>query len=153
MNRPFVAYVCCKGVGILYDIMCNGVAVGKASVKREGLYYCIHYKCNLPQKGIFRVMVTESHNTYDLGICVPDGDVYSGTTRIPCKRFYSNDLVFTLMSDDKIVCVPIMGGEPFLYLDKLNAARLCNTNGQLEIIINPIQVQPDSDRNRKYQNK
>ena len=153
MNRPFAAYVCCKGVEILYNVMCNGVVVGKASVKREGLYYCIRYKCNLPQKGIFRVVVKESRNTYDLGICVPDGDAYSGTTRVPCKRFNTNDFSFTLVTDDKTVCIPVMGGEPFLYLDKLSAARLNNTNGQLEIIIDPIQVQPDNDQNRRYQNK
>ena len=153
MNHPFVAYVCCKGVEILYNIMYNGVAVGKASVERVGMYYCVHCRCNLPKKGIFRVVVTESHNTYDLGICVPDGEAYSGMTRVPCNRFSGNDFAFALMSDDKTVRIPIMGGKPFLHLNKLNAARLSSTNGQPEIIIDPIRVPPDNDRNRKYRNK
>ncbi len=137
----------------MHNIFWKGIAVGNATIKKEGLYYCIHCKCDLPQKGIFRVVVADTGNAYDLGICVPDGDLYSCVTRIPCKRFCSNALVFTLVSNDKTVGVPIGNGKFFAHLDKLNAARLQYTNGQPEIIIGPIQGPQDNDRSRRYQNR
>ena len=137
----------------MYEILWNGQPVGKASINQEGLYYRINCSCHLPEKGIFRVLVSDGDNTYDLGICVPDGNANTCVTRISRKRFNGNNLKFVL-SDRKIgVPIPVMTGKPFKYLDKLNTARLRCANGQLEIIIDTIPDQQDNGRNLKHQRR
>ena len=137
----------------MYNVMWNGIAVGNVVVIKEGLYYRICCKCNLPDRGRFRILATAAGNILDLGICVPNGDAYCCVTRVPCKRFCGNAPVFTLINGDKSEGIPIADGQPFAHLDKLNTARLRHTNGQLQIITNPIQVPQGNDRNQEYPHK
>ena len=134
----------------MFDVLWNGRIVGTANILKEGLYYRFICRCNLPHKGIYRVVVTEGDNRYDLGICVPDKNDYVCICRIPCKRFCGWDFCFVLTDDCGNMTIPVMPNNPFLYLDKLEAARLQITNGQPEIIIDLFQAPQDSGQNREY---
>lgn len=137
----------------MYEIFWKGSRVGNATIYKEGLYYRINCSCNLPKTERFRVTVTDGDNTYDLGICVPAGNVYSCVASMPCKRFSGSDFIFTITDGAEKKVVPVDAGEPFSYLDKLSTARLQYANGQPEIVINAVQDQQDNDQNPIHQHK
>ena len=99
------------------------------------------------------MQVTDESNTYDLGICVPEGKVYTCVARVPCKRFLGNTFSFTLTDGGERLSVPIADGKPFTHLDKLSAARLRFANGQPEIVIGPIQAPQDNGQNPTHPSK
>lgn len=138
----------------MYDIMMDGISVGQATVEKEGLYYCFACTC-IPQKeGVHRIHVCDGENVRDLGICVPDGNVFRLSTRIPVKYFCDGNWSFVLSDTPRIEkVVPVKEDEPFSYLEQLNTARLQNTNGQPEIILPTVQDQPDSGLSQEYPNK
>ena len=125
----------------MYEILWKDEPVGKAIINIEGLYYCINCSCYLPGAGIFRITVADGSNTYDLGICVPNGSEYSCVTRIPRKRFCSDNFKFILTDGKTGTSVLVATGKPFAYLDRLDTARLRWVNGQPEILIDPIPDQ------------
>lgn len=137
----------------MYQITWNGSSVGNAELHKEGMFYRFLCRCRLPNKGLYRVIVTDGENKYDLGICVPEGNGYSCVARVPCNQLKGNNLSFALMGSEEKRGITIASGKPFAHLDKLNAARLHFANGLPEIMINPIQDQQDSDLSQTHQNK
>ena len=137
----------------MYKIYWNGSPVGNAAIYKEGMYYRFCCYLHLPEAGAYRVSVTAGRNTYDLGICVPEGSVYSCVARMPYKRFSSDNFSFAVTVGVGRITAPVITGKNFEHLDKLSAARLRYTNGQPEIVIDPIQDQQDSDPNQKHQHR
>ena len=118
----------------MYKITLNGEQVGQAQVEREGLYYKITCICSFPDNEIHKIFVGDGESVVKLGVCVPNGNQFTLSTRVPIKYLPGDDLYFTIASN----CpsdIPISSGKPFAYLDKLETARLQITNGQPSIII------------------
>lgn len=137
----------------MYQITWKGNQVGNAEIRKEGMFYRFSCRCYLVNKGVYRIAVTDGQNKHDLGICVPDGSGYSCVARLPCNRLNGTVFTFLLTDGKKKEGIPILAATPFFYLDKLNTARLRITDGQPEIIIDPVQDQQDSDPNQVHQNK
>lgn len=136
----------------MYDILMDSQVVGQADVKKEGLYYRIVCRCKPLSEGIHRVRVENGEISRDLGICVPTGDDFSLTTRVPVKYLPGDKLTFQLIPKDapqKVV--PVAQDQPFAYLDMLESATLRENRDQAEILINPAQDPQDSDQSRESQ--
>lgn len=83
-------------------------------------------------------MVSNGDDVRDLGICVPSGTVFTLTARVPVRQMQGSKLRFSLVagnSSKSVQTVPVINGEPFPHLDKLESARLQDTGGQTVIII------------------
>ena len=120
--------------------------VGRAEVAKEGLYYRFSCSCTPPDSGIHRISVGDGSNIRDLGICVPTGTAFTLVSRVPIKYLPGDKLTFTLVPKDrKELPVPVATGEPFEYLDQLDAAHLEVTDDLPEIIIDPAPALQDSD--------
>jgi len=126
----------------LYEIVFRNKTVGKAEVKKEGLYYKITCVCKPPNQKLHRIIVSDGITERDLGICVPDESGFSLTTRVPIKHIQGDNLSFSMKphgensaDSQKQVEMPIQTGGVFMPLDKLEKARLRIKNGQPEIVI------------------
>ena len=137
----------------MYQIFWNGIPVGNAEMRKEGMFYRFICYCRLPDKGVYRIVVDDGKNKYNLGICVPEGSKYSCVARVSCSKLNGNNLTFVLTNGDARKGIPIETGKPFAQLDKLINARLHIANGQSEIIIDPIQDPQDSGQNQVHPNK
>ncbi len=138
----------------MYEIFLKDRAVGHAEVKKEGLYYIFTCTCTPPEGDIYRVSVTDGRNRQDLGILVPEGEKFTLKKRIACKCLNADTLSFTLLSKERtLVSVPVVAGEMFEYLDKLETAHLQATDGQPEIVIDPAQDPQDSGLSQEPQSK
>ena len=130
----------------MYDIIMGTQVVGKAQVSKEGLYYRFSCQCTPPDGSIHRISVSDGNNTKDLGICVPEGEMFCLVSRVPVKYLPGDKLTFTLAPKEKQeTAVPVVTDEPFAHLDMLDSARLQEAEGQTEILIAPAQDQQDSD--------
>ena len=119
----------------MYEIFWNHNIVGKASVRREGLYYHFYCECVLPQDDIFKVFVTDGNNTVKLGICVPDRGKFTLNTRLPVKYLSGDKLYISTENIDNKKFL-LRTHTIFHHLDKLKTAHLQFSDGQVYIIIN-----------------
>lgn len=136
----------------MYDIKQDGDTVGQAQVEIDGLYYIIRCCCRFWNKKINRIRIYDGKKEMSLGICVPEGNQFVLTKRIPKKQLSGENLCFFVESE-VLSGIPVASGKPFEYLHKLKTARLQNTNGQPMIIIDQFQDQQGSGRNQGYPNK
>ena len=118
----------------MYKIYMNGTVVGRADVKRKGLYYHITCTCKPPSMEFYRVIMYSRSDRMDLGICVPLGDVFTLSVHIPVKYFQGDEFIFELAREAKEEYV-ISNDILFTHLDKLETARLYVANGQSRLII------------------
>lgn len=138
----------------MYDIYMGTKVVGQAEVIKEGLYYRFSCKCTPPDEGIYRIVVSDAGNTKDLGICVPTGEWFCLVTRVPIKYLPGEKLEFSLVPKDKQeIAVPVATNEPFSKLDKLDSAHLQEFDDKMEIVIDPIPNQQDSDLSQESPHK
>lgn len=122
----------------IYDIYRGGEKIGKAEVKRQGLYYQFHCCCNLTGAVIYRLTVRCDDKTENLGIPVPDGDSYRLKTRIPVSRFRRGEPVFEAVPrhpERMDNWMPISPEEPFAYISRLENALLERRGEQVGITI------------------
>lgn len=138
----------------MFKIYYNNKSVGNAQISEEGLYYRFRCSCTLPKDDLFRISVTDGVKRQDLGICVPEGEKFTLTKRLPKKCFTGKDWSFTILNkDNPMVTVPVGTGMPFAYLEKLKTAHLQHTDGQAEIVIERVQDPQDNDQNQEHLNK
>ncbi len=118
----------------MYDVLYNNIPIGYAKAEKVGLYYNFLCKCKFPNNEIYRIKVSDGAKERMLGVCVPEGNYFVLKTRIPVKELQSEVLCFTaeMRTENGI---SVVSGESFLYLDKLETARLQISNGQPRIII------------------
>lgn len=119
----------------MYEITLNNNLVGWAQVERIGLYYKFCCICNSSKNKMFRIVVSDGNNTVNLGICVPEGDKFVLTKRIPVKYLSGKRLHFSIENDFKDR-ISLVNCECFNYLDKLDTAHLRIADGQPYIVIN-----------------
>ncbi len=133
----------------MFEIRTGTMAVGNAEVKRVGLYYHITCTCQPPSNEIHRIIMRNGNVQKDLGICVPSAGVFTLFKRIPVKCFPDATFTFELIDTAKESYI-VRDNMPFAHLDKLESARLQNTNGQLSIIIDPVPDPQDSGQTREH---
>ena len=133
---------------ILYQIFKNETCVGSAHILQEGLYYRICCNCKVSTKGIHRIVVCDDENTADLGICVPQGNEFILTSRIPVKKLNIENCSFSLVKQGNQKAkreVPVETGKPFPAIEELGSAYFRSEDSV--IVIDPTQGPQDSDRN------
>lgn len=134
-----------------YDIFRGGEKIGKAEVKREGLYYRFRCCCALSGDVIYRLHVTCGTRTENLGILIPDGDAFRLEKKLPASRFTEGKLAISAVPanpDRGERFTPVFPEEPFQYIENLNAARMASHNGQVGIVFEDQSVLPLSSSSK-----
>lgn len=111
---------------------------GKVNVIRQGLYYHFRCRCHLSGDVVCRLVITCGSQQENLGIVVPMDGGFGLDTKLPVKRFSSEEPVFSLLP--KTVSaegnfVPIYPDEPFAYIEHLKNAFLVRKYGQAGILV------------------
>ena len=108
---------------------------GSVKVTKEGLYYRICCRCQLSEKGMFRLVAVTEAGRVDLGILAPVGEFFCLQKRIPCKQMGEIPPQFHLISGDRGNFVPVYPEEPFRYISRLKDSFLEIRGGQVGIVI------------------
>ena len=138
----------------MFNIYMGSKVVGTAQVDRKGLYCQFRCTCKPPDDGIYRIWVSDGLSNIDLGICVPDGAVYTLIKRVPAKLLSGENFTFTLQpKDSKNGGLTSGEKEPFQQLEMLEMAKLSEENGQQIIVIEQAPIQQDNDPNPEPPNK
>ena len=121
-----------------YEVIYGNAAVGKVSLKQQGLYCRIVCRCRIPKDQICRLYVLTESGRENLGVLVPEGDGFILDRKIPVKRLVGAKLQFVLSSglgnlDGEFI--PIKPEEPFLYIERLQDAFLELQQGALGVRI------------------
>ena len=130
----------------IYDILRGGEKIGKAEVRREGLYYRFRCCCDLTGEVMYRLLITCGGKTENLGIPVPEGDCFRLNTRLPVSRFSSGEPVFRAVPKHQQMSlwVPISPETPFDYIARLEHAVMERRGDEVGILISDEAPQ-DSD--------
>ncbi len=118
-----------------YDVASDGRTVGRVHVERQGLYLRFECRCQMPERGMFRLVIDCGGHAENLGILMPDGRL---ATRIPAKRIGAGELRFRLLPKDQPwerKFIPVVSEEPFAYLMQLGQAALEVHQGQVGVTI------------------
>lgn len=121
-----------------YDIFRGGEKIGKAQIKKEGLYYRFRCCCGITGEVIYRLTATCGGKTENLGILVPDGDTFCLEKKLPVSRFPKGELVIQAVpgNPDKTgLFAPVKPDEPFRYLAELEAARMERRGEEIGVVI------------------
>ncbi len=134
----------------VYDIYLGNEKVGKAQVRRAGLYYRFLCCCDLTGAVICRIMVRCGERVESLGVPIPCGDAFYLEKQIPISHFEERELSFFIgprptVAQDK--WVPVKLDEPFCYLKELKNAVLEIRDGVMGLQIKSSDpVPPGSDQ-------
>ena len=121
-----------------YDILLGGQPVGKATVQRQGLYYCFDCRCSLSGDVMHRLSVRCNGKTESLGLLMPDGNQFNLQTKLPVKRLGEGIMEFTAVPKHPELrgkFIPLSSEEPFAYIRRLEDAVLQIRNGQVGIVL------------------
>ena len=127
------------------EIKLGGQAIGRAVVRREGLYWRFECRCSLSGEVVYRLRVRCGDKTENLGIPVPQNGAFELNTRIPVKKLGSGRMEMEAVPKrDKMEgqFVPLRAEEPFRYLRRLEDAFLQVRDGQVGIILPPECLPP-----------
>lgn len=114
--------------------------IGTVRIEKEGMYYKIFYKCNLPDDHIYRLVLLNGDDSFDLGICIPSKGSYHLAGRISTKNLQANIFSFVLSEvRKKTDRFPVETGIPFEKLDQLEYAHLETKNENAIIVIDQFQ--------------
>lgn len=133
------------------DIFRGSEKIGKAEVRREGLYYRFRCCCKLTGEVIYRLTVACGEKTENLGILIPAGDVFRLERKLPASRFSADAFVIRAVPanpDRGGKFTPIYPEEPFRYIAKLNTARMAYSNGQVGVVFEDQSALPLSSSSR-----
>ena len=136
----------------IYDIYRGGEKIGKAEVRREGLYYRFLCCCDLTGEVMYRLTVKCGDKTENLGIPAPDGDAFYLTKRLPVSRFPKEEPEFRAVpkhAPPDEMWIPVNPEEPFDYIHRLENAVMERRNNELGILIREedlSSVPQDSDQ-------
>ena len=69
-----------------YDIFYRNVKIGVAHTEELGLYTLFQCICQLPDEGLHRIYVQYGSACFDLGLCVPENNLFAIRKRIATKK-------------------------------------------------------------------
>ena len=136
----------------LYDVLRGGEKIGKAEVRREGLYYRFRCVCQLTGEVIYRLTAVWGEKQINLGIPIPCGDAFYLDTKIAASRLGQGRPSFLAVPrkpPNMGTWVPLSPEEPFPYLHRLKNAVPELRNGVMGICIRDPEAPapPDNDQN------
>lgn len=143
-NHPLAHTVAVRGDFMnetVVTITRAGKPFGSAHIERQGLYLIFSCACHLEQAELLRLCARSEAGEVALGVLVPNGDAWELRTRIPAKRFAGDISVFVAGEEiveqekPKETFVPIVEGEAFSHLDRVQDAVLTEQDGQVGILI------------------
>ena len=82
-----------------YSIFFNGIPVGTASVRENGLYYRIEAACRPDNNRMLRLKAYCADKVIDLGFLVPEDDLFILCKDIPQKRMNDKYIRFYFNND------------------------------------------------------
>lgn len=121
-----------------YNVMLNGCVVGTAATETEGLYQRFRIRCKPPDMQMYRLIVLCGSQRMDLGVCVPEDNLFVMNKRVQSKLLGEGDLQFHLeiwRNDQYTTFVPIDPQKSFDYLDRLPDARFEKKDGVWGLIL------------------
>lgn len=138
----------------IYDIWRGADKIGKAEVRREGLYYRFRCCCNLTGEVMYRINIICGSVTRSLGIPMPDGNCFRLNTRLPVSRFSGGEPEFRAVPQHQKqeLWIPISPEIPFDYIARLEHAVMERRDGTPGILISEEAPQ-DSDPNPSHQHE
>ena len=118
----------------LYEVFFGMEAVGKAEVRRNGLYLHICCRCRINNGEILRLYWVWDDRRESLGVLVPEKGGLVLEKKIPVKRMGQGRCRF-LVSGGKMTetgnFYPITPEEPFRYIDRLKNGFLDSEQGKI----------------------
>jgi hypothetical protein len=125
----------------IYDVFMDKKIVGHVCVTKEGLYTKFVCQCKLPDKELYRLVLSCCDKETDLGICVPQGEYYMVNKDVPNKKIGEGKMEFTIVTK-RIISnfIPLRPGAPFPYLSELANSRFAVENGAYGILITDHSV-------------
>lgn len=132
----------------IYDVFRGEEKIGKAEVRREGLYYRFQCFCDLTGEVLYRLTVTCGDKTENLGIPVPDGVEFVLQKRLPVCRFPSGIPEFRAVPKHAPLAqdwVPISPEIPSHYIERLEQAV-----SRKQMLFISAAAPQDSDPNPEY---
>ncbi len=108
------------------DVYLDQKIAGTVQIKRKGLYYQIHCRCNVPDDRVCRLVAKCDGQSIDLGVCVPFDDGFGVDTMVSVKKIGTDSITFYLTykkesGDERFL--PMREGEPFAGMEYLMNAR------------------------------
>ena len=120
-----------------YKLYYEESIVGKVSVNREGLYYCIQSEAKPSVSMRYWLALETGRASIIIGMCVPDGNIFRSYNRIAACKIPDGVYRFRLLtSKDNII--PIYEDQVFDYLEAVETGRLKIYEDMLYLNINPI---------------
>lgn len=80
------------------EITYGSKKVGNAMWDREGLYYLIRCRCDMPQAGLYRIKAESDAGIVDLGTCIPSDHMLCLDTKVAIKKLGTGPVRFSLLS-------------------------------------------------------
>lgn len=123
------------------DVFLDGCRVGVCTLEREGLYMRFSCRCSPPDRGIYRLAVSGSTGSCQLGVPVPDGRDFSLSARVPLSRLPEMPWSLCLRGGAGArrqgQFIPLEPEKPFPYLHRLTGAYLEERDGQIGVVLKP----------------
>ena len=121
--------------------MLDGKKVGNAYIDTNGLYTSFQCKCSFPIDGIYRINAKYGVRYIDLGVCIPNGDSYVTSAKIPTKNLGEEEPAFYAIrkGSENLIFIAVDEHTDFRYLKRLVDARFQVQNGQKGLLIRDNQ--------------
>ena len=119
----------------IYDVWMPDKIAGQVMVSREGLYYRFLCTVKIPKESHYHVMAQADSGIIDLGLCVPQGDLFVLSTKMPVKRFDKREYRYVLSEKTVKQVIPVFVDKPFVCLNKLTEGYFAKENHIPVIVI------------------
>ena len=129
-----------------YPIYYQGQIAGTAELAKEGLYWRISCRCQLPIMGKHTVKIQQEVSLINLGLCVPYENGFGLNTWISAKKIGQGSIRFLLCKEEKGQFIPLT--IPFAYIKLITKGTLRFENGQYGVYISEASAKPDSDQSQ-----
>ena len=132
MMLPLTAYSCSRGDFVLrvYDLLLEKKKVGTASVERCGLYIEIVCQCQFQEEGIYKILLTGTSSSINLGTSVLSEDGFVLKRKIPLKKVGDGEYRFSVITPQGYNTnsgIPVCANTAFNSISKLRNARLAQS--------------------------
>ena len=109
-----------------FEVYLGDKPAGKLQIRREGLYYRLLCRCQVPDEMVYRLFAVSDGERVNLGVVIPEGDGFTLERRIPAKQLHSGSrFVLSARSGrEEGRFVPVYPEEPFTYISQLETAFL-----------------------------
>ena len=137
-----------------YCVFLDGKDVGKVQLEKFGLYYRIRCRCPVVSGSMYNLFVSPGKEHRRLGVCIPKDGYLCLETKVPIKVLGNEELRFYLQrrnQENIELFIPVVQGERFPLLEKLENAYMTEQNGIMGIAFkssrkDSIQAQQDNGR-------